>query len=161
MNFTPSRRQFMRESSLGGLGILAALLSPPSWAEWLAQQSSEAQAAFHVRNPDSVYRILKLPTPQPSERIIIDAPDVAENGANVPVEVRMTLPNPRRVLLIAERNLFPLLADIQLSPLNEPWLETRVKLAETSQLRVIVETADGWYTQTRQVKVIVGGCLPG
>ena len=62
--------------------------------------------------------------------IQIIAPDVAENGASVPVEIRLQLPQVERVLLIGERNLFPLLADASFAPGLEPWFEARVKLAQ-------------------------------
>ena len=159
-----SRRGFLAASA-GAL--LVALLGSPRWA--LAAGRNEN--AFNARSPESVYGALGLASPtelQAGEGIAIHAPDVAENGANVPVEVAVSLPRVERVLLIAEKNLFPLLADARFSPdapdapiQVQPWLEVKVKLGETSRLRVIVQADGRLYTATRAVKVIVGGCLPG
>lgn len=156
-----SRRGFLAASA-GAL--LVALLGSPRWA--LA--AGRKENAFNARSPESVYGALGLASPtelQAGESIAIHAPDVAENGANVPVEVAVSLPRVERVLLIAEKNLFPLLADARFSPdapiQVQPWLEVKVKLGETSSLRVIVQADGRLYTATRSVKVIVGGCLPG
>ena len=156
-----SRRGFLAASA-GAL--LVALLGSPRWG--LAAGRNEN--AFNARSPESVDGALGLASPtelQAGEGIAIHAPDVAENGANVPVEVAVSLPRVERVLLIAEKNLFPLLADARFAPdapiQVQPWLEVKVKLGETSRLRVIVQADGRLYTTTRSVKVIVGGCLPG
>lgn len=156
-----SRRRFIAASA-GAL--LAALLASPRWA----RAASRNENAFNARSPESVFGALGLAAPTElaeGQGIRIHAPDVAENGANVPVEVSVSLPRVERVLLIAEKNLFPLLADAAFAPdapiQVQPWLELKVKLGESSRLRVIVQADGRLYTTTRAVKVIVGGCLPG
>lgn len=148
------RRQFI---AVAGTALLAQYLGLPRTA-WAAGRN---QDAFNARSPQSVYHALGLPQPEESQAIIIDAPDVAENGANVPIEVSVNLPSVERALIIAERNLFPLLADISFSGRSEPWIEAKVKLAESSRVRVIAQANGKLYTASRQVRVIVGGCLPG
>lgn len=148
------RRRFLTAASVAPL---VALLGHP-----VAARAGERNLnAFNARSPESVYAALGLPRPIPSSAILIDAPDVAENGANVPVEVQVNLPGLERVLLIGERNLFPLLADMHFSPALAPWFEAKVKLAETSQVRVLALADGKLYTAARSVRVIVGGCLPG
>jgi len=150
------RRFFIKTA---GAAAIASLLGQcPAWA---GNERARNLNAFNARSPASVYAALKLGAPEESQAIRIDAPDVAENGANVPVEVTIDLPGAERALLIGERNVYPLLADIELSPRSEAWFETKIKLAETSQLRVIVEANGRLYTASRSVKVIVGGCLAG
>ena len=117
--------------------------------------------AFNARSPESVYAALGIKAPRESKDIKIEVPDVAENGANVPVEILVNIPNLQRVLLIAEKNLFPLIADISFTSQSEPWAEIKIKLAETSRVRVIAEAGGRLYTASRPVRVIVGGCLPG
>jgi sulfur-oxidizing protein SoxY len=117
--------------------------------------------AFNGRSVESALGALDLPTAEESSLIDIDAPDVAENGANVPVEVTVRIPGADRVLVVGERNVFPLLADTRFTPGVLPWFEFKVKLAETSHIRVYVVAGDRLYTTSRQVRVIVGGCLPG
>lgn len=148
------RRQFL---VLSGMALLARYLGDPGVA-WAAKRNIDA---FDARSPDSVYAALGLPAPADSAEITIQAPDVAENGAQVPVEVSVRLDRVQRILLIGERNPFSLLADISLSERSQPWFEAKVKLAQSSRIRVIAEANGRFYTTSRPVKVIVGGCLPG
>jgi sulfur-oxidizing protein SoxY len=151
------RRQFL---GYAGLALLAAAFGPSRWT-WASENQPELFNAFNARSPESVYTALGLQKPVESSLIHIDVPDVAENGANVPVEVSLNLPNVERALLIAEKNLFPLLADVRFGPKSEAWFEAKIKLAETSQISVIAESQGQLFTASRAVKVIVGGCLNG
>jgi len=151
--FSPlSRRDFLVVAGLavlGGGGIGSAT----------AATGARNVIAFKARSWEAAYAALGLPTPQPSSAILINAPDVADNGASVPVDVSIRVPNARRLLLIGERNNFPLLADVEFSGRAEPWFEARIKLAETSDVRAIVIADGKAYTASRRVRVIVGGCV--
>lgn len=109
---------------------LARFFSNPGVA-WGSEHNAKA---FSADSPEFLYAALKLSAPVDRAEILIQAPDVAENGAQVPVEATVHLPRVQHILLIGERNLFPLLADIRVG---------------------------GLYTATREVGVIVDGCLPG
>lgn len=148
-----------RQMVAAGFGVLAACLARPA----LAVLGSELRnsRAFNARGLASVFNALDLPAPEPSAAIRIDAPDIAENGANVPVEIAVDLPGVERILVIGERNLFPLLADVGISPRATPWVELRVKLADSSPLLVLAHASGKVYSARRSVRVIVGGCLPG
>lgn len=148
------RRGFL---ALAATALLARFLGNPGVA-WASDRNVNA---FSAHSPESVYSALGLPAPAESASIVIQVPDVAENGAQVPVEVSVHLPRVQRILLIGERNLFPLLADIRLSERSQPWFEARVKLAESSRIRVVAEADGRLFTASRSVRVIVGGCLPG
>ena len=148
------RREFL---ALAGAALLARVLGNPGGA-WASERNVNA---FNARSPESVYAALGLSAPVDSAEIVIQVPDVAENGAPVPVEVSVRLPRVQRILLIGERNLFPLLADIRLSERSQPWFEAKVKLAESSRIRVIAQADGRLFTAARSVRVIVGGCLPG
>jgi sulfur-oxidizing protein SoxY len=148
------RRRFM---ALGGAALLARFLGNPGVA-WASERKLNA---FDARSPESVYAALGLSAPVESTEIIIQVPDIAENGAQVPVEVTVRLPRVQRILLIGELNLFPLLADIRLGERSQAWFEAKVKLAESSRIRVIAQADGRLYTTSRPVRVIVGGCLPG
>ena len=148
------RRNFLQ---LTGCAALAAFFG--SMTEVIGAERNVN--AFNARSLESVYAALGIKAPRESKDIKIELPDVAENGANVPVEVTVNLPNLQRVLVIAEKNLFPLIADISFTSQSDPWAEIKIKLAETSRVRVIVEASGRLYTASRPVRVIVGGCLPG
>ena len=152
-----SRRRFLWGSSLG---LLACALSQPSRV-WANNTGLRNLNAFNARSPESVLAALGLPTPIQSHLIQIDAPDVAENGANVPIEVNIRIPNAERALLIADRNVYPLIADVQFGSRSDPWFEAKIKLAETSNVRVLVQAKRQIFAASRPVKVIVGGCLAG
>ena len=147
-----SRRRLL----LAAFGLALAGVTRRAWAE--AERNVNA---FNGRSVESALGALELPTAEESNLIDLDAPDVAENGANVPIEVTVRIPGADRVLVVGERNVFPLLADTRFSPGVIPWFEFKVKLAETSHVRVYVVAGDRLYTTSRQVRVIVGGCLPG
>lgn len=149
------RRQFI---AAGAAALLAqAIGGQPQAAEVLGRNLN----AFNARSADSVYAALGIVPPSHSDAIEIIAPDVAENGASVPVEVQTSLEGVERILVIGERNLFPLLADASFDGGLVPWFETRVKLAETAPLRVIVQARGKLYSNARTVRVIVGGCIAG
>ena len=148
------RRQFLQLSGCAALAAFFGSTPDVLCAERIVN-------AFNARSPESVYASLGIKAPRESKDIKIDVPDVAENGANVPVEVTVNLPNLQRVLVIAEKNLFPLIADVGFTPQSDPWVEIKIKLAETSRVRVIAEAGGKLYTASRPVRVIVGGCLPG
>jgi sulfur-oxidizing protein SoxY len=148
------RREFM---AFAGAALLTRFLGNPGVA-WSAERNANA---FNARNPESVYAALGLEPPAETGSIVIVAPDVAENGAQVPVEVNVRLARVQRILLIGERNPYPLLADISLSERSAPWFEAKVKLAESSRIRVIAQADGRLHSASRPVKVIVGGCLAG
>ena len=150
------RREFL---AYAGAALLARFLGNPG-VTWGAERNANANA-FNARNPESVYAALGLEPPTETGSIVIVAPDVAENGAQVPVEVHVRLARVQRILLIGERNPYPLLADISLGERSEPWFEAKVKLAESSRIRVIAQADGRLYSASRPVRVIVGGCLSG
>lgn len=95
---------------------------------------------------------------EPSDQIVITAPDVAENGRVVPVEVTIALPEPTMLALLSDGNPSPLLARARFTPRVEPRLALRVKLGESSNLIALVQAGGRLYRQTRAVKVTAGGC---
>lgn len=150
------RRRFIT----AGIALLAQFVAMPRipLAGGFIERNTNA---FDARNPDSVYAALGIEPPQDSQAILIEAPDVAENGAKVPVEVEVRLPGVERILIIGERNRYPLLADVSFTPTMIPWFEARVRLAETSSIRVIAQAQGQLYTARKPVRVIVGGCPSG
>jgi sulfur-oxidizing protein SoxY len=93
-----------------------------------------------------------------SADIAIKAPDIAENGAIVPIEVLSRIPNTRFIAILADKNPFPLVGTFELVGGAEGFVSTRIKLAETSIVRVIVKAEDKIYSARREVKVTIGGC---
>jgi sulfur-oxidizing protein SoxY len=94
-----------------------------------------------------------------SKDIAITAPDIAENGAVVPIAVTSRIPNTQSISIVAEKNPFPLTATFDMANGAEPYASVRIKMGQTSHVRAIVKAADGrFYTAAKEVKVTVGGC---
>jgi sulfur-oxidizing protein SoxY len=96
--------------------------------------------------------------PTESTRITLDAPEVAEDGAIVPITVTSSLPEVREWLIFAEKNPVPLIARFQLEENLDPWLSLRIKLNETGQVVVVARSENGYFSARKNVKVVVGGC---
>lgn len=94
----------------------------------------------------------------PSDAIQLDVPPIAENGAIVPLTLESRLPGTRRILVFAENNPGPLLAEFQFEPGVTPWTTLRVKLNASGPVWVIAESEGKFYGIQKPVKVMVGGC---
>ena len=93
-----------------------------------------------------------------SESIRIKAPDIAENGAIVPVTVKFDIANAESVSIIAEHNPAPLTASFELSEHSGGRVSTRIKMSKTSPVHAVVKAGDKVYRATKEVKVTIGGC---
>ena len=93
-----------------------------------------------------------------SELISIKAPEIAENGAVVPVTVSTELSNVKNISLLVENNPSPLVSSIEINDQLSSYVSTRVKMAKTSNIIAIVSTNDGYFSATRNIKVTIGGC---
>ena len=93
-----------------------------------------------------------------SKDIAITAPDIAENGAVVPVAVTSRIPNTQSISIVAEKNPFPLAATFDVANGAEPYASVRIKMGQTSNVRAIVMADGKYYTSAKEVKVTVGGC---
>jgi sulfur-oxidizing protein SoxY len=93
-----------------------------------------------------------------STRLVIDAPEIAENGRNVPVEVRTDLAGLQSITLLSDSNPSPLLARARFTPAAAPRLALRFKLGGSGNLIAIAEADGKLYRAVRAVKVTAGGC---
>jgi len=90
--------------------------------------------------------------------IMIKVPDIAENGAVVPVEVTSNIPGTTSIAIFVDKNPNPMIADFEFMNGAEPFIATRVKMASTSIVRASVKAGGKIYTNSREVKVTIGGC---
>ena len=93
-----------------------------------------------------------------SDAIKIKAPDIAENGAVVPISVSSTLPNVESITIIASNNPSPLTSTYMLSNGAEPFVSTRIKLGKTSEILAVVKSDGKLFSASKEVKVTIGGC---
>ena len=93
-----------------------------------------------------------------SADIKLKAPDIAENGAVVPITVSSTLPNVESITIIAKNNPSPLTSTYRLQNGAEPFISTRIKLGKTSDIIAVVKSNGQLFSATKEVKVTIGGC---
>lgn len=93
-----------------------------------------------------------------SKDITITAPDIAENGAVVPIAVTSKIPNTQSISIIAEKNPFPLTSTHDVANGGEGYVSIRLKIGETSNVRAVVKADGKFYTAVKEVKITIGGC---
>lgn len=115
--------------------------------------------AFTARNINDALRTYGAAAMTENRDISVNAPEIAENGAKVDVEVISNVPNTRSIAVFADRNPTPLCAALEFGGNALPWARLQLKLAETTRIRALVRTADGKnHVAIREIKVTLGGC---
>jgi sulfur-oxidizing protein SoxY len=146
------REMLARGAAVAGLLATAGLLPTPALAAW-------NQAAFEAKSMAEVMKALGASAPSESKDVSLTAPEIAENGAVVPVGAASSLAGVKRLLIMIEKNPAMLAADFEVSDLVEPSINTRVKMGQTSNVFAVAMLADGkvLYAQ-KEIKVTLGGC---
>ncbi len=117
------------------------------------------QNAFTARNANDALKAYSATTAIESREITIVAPEIAENGAKVEIEVTSNLANTRSLAVFADKNPMPLCAALDFSGNAIPFARVQVKLAETTRIRAVAKTSDGkFHVAFREIKVTLGGC---
>jgi sulfur-oxidizing protein SoxY len=93
-----------------------------------------------------------------SDKIKIKAPDIAENGAVVPVSVTTSIDGVSSISLFADKNALPLTANFELGPGTEGYVSTRIKMGKTANVIAVVKAGDKLFSSSKEVKVTIGGC---
>ncbi len=141
-------------------GLLAVLL--PGSALLLQSRVVRAawpEQAFSSKSVDEAMNALfEGQVVADSNEIMLKAPDIAETGASVWISVETALEGVESISIIVEKNPNPLAASFQLSAETHPEVSTRIKMAETSAVIVVVKADGKLYTTRKEVKVTVGGC---
>jgi len=115
-------------------------------------------AGFESRAMSDAMKALGAGNPVESKDIVITAPDIAENGAVVPVAVTSKIANTQQISIISEKNPRPLMATFDVSSASEGYISTRIKMGETSNVWAVVKADGKFYSAKKEVKVTVGGC---
>jgi len=114
--------------------------------------------AFEAKSVGDAMKGLGVSSPADSKDISIKAPDIAENGAVVPVEITSNIAGTTRIAIIAEKNGTPLVGSFNLSGGAQGFVSTRIKMGQTSLVRAVVNAGGKSYTAAKEVKVTIGGC---
>lgn len=151
------RRLVLKGSAAGaalGTAIAAGLISP---ARVFA--ASGIQPAFSAKSTNdvltSMYPGYKI---EASDALKIKAPDIAENGAVVPITVSSDMANIESISILVSQNATPLVASFDLPESADAFVSTRIKMGKTSDVIAIAKVGDRLYQASREVKVTIGGC---
>ena len=149
----PNRRDVLaRSSQVAALMVGAGLLPLPAQAAWNA-------AAFEIKTMSELAKTLGASAPVESKDVVVTGPDIAENGAVVPVGVSTTLPGVKKLLLLVEKNPSVLSASFDVTDAVDAAFTTRVKMGQSSNVMAVAVMNDNrvLFAQ-KEVKVTLGGC---
>ncbi len=152
-----SRRQTLQAAGGVGLyGALAAIGMLPVDAA-LAQQKFNP-AAFQAKTVPDTLKALGAEGGANSTEIAIIAPDIAENGAVVPVGIKSNLPKTEFVALLVAKNPSPLAGAYDILPGTQAEVNMRIKMGQSSDVYAVVRADGKYYVTKKEIKVTLGGC---
>ncbi len=148
-----TRRQTLKQSALVA-GLLAGTGLFPQYAQ------AFNKAAFDAKSLNDALKALgSSGAPAESSSVTLTAPDIAENGAVVPLAVASSLPNVKQMVLLVEKNPNALVAVFNVTPEVDVSFATRSKMGESSDVYAVAITTDGKaHYAKKEVKVTLGGC---
>ena len=152
----PMRRTFLKLA--GAAGTLALAIGTGLLRTGEALAATWNKAGFESKGLADALKSLGAASPAESKDIIITAPDIAENGAVVPIAVTSRIPNTQSISIIAEKNPFPLSSTFDIANGAEGYISTRLKMAETSNVRAVVKADGKFFYAVKEVKITIGGC---
>lgn len=152
-----SRRTLLKATvSMGAVAVAASagLLAPKAVlaADW-------PKAAFDAQTvDDSLKTLLGNNKTSASKDIIVEAPDIAEDGSVVSIGMETSIKNAESMMLFVPKNNRPLTLTVDLSDVSDPNFKTRIKMAKSSEVIVVVKAQGKLYVAQKNVKVTLGGC---
>ena len=151
---TPTQRS--RRDALKQGSVLAALVGCGLLTTRQAHAMVDA-SAFDMKTLDEALKALGSVAVE-SKDITITAPDIAENGAVVPIAVTSNLAKTQEIYIVVEKNPFPLTAGFVIFEGTEPFVSTRVKMGQSTNVYAVVKADGKLYSARKETKVTMGGC---
>jgi sulfur-oxidizing protein SoxY len=151
------KRRVLLKSTLAagatGIAISAGLLTPKAvLAAW-------PKAAFEAKDANAALEAaLGSSASTESGDIKMKAPDIAENGAVVPITVTSDIDGSESISIVVKENGTPLAASFNMGPDTAAFVSTRIKMAKTSDVTAVVKAGGKLYSASKNVKVTIGGC---
>jgi sulfur-oxidizing protein SoxY len=151
-----------RRLVLKGIGVIALIgvgVMPFDVPRALAAANDKyPEDAFKQKSAADAIKALYGRTAEPSDKVKMDAPEIAENGAVVPISVTTTLSDVTSISFLVAENPSALAASYKIPAGTLPSVANRLKMAKTTNVIAIVEAGGKLYSTTKEVKVTVGGC---
>ncbi len=144
-------RRFLLQGGIA-LAALAAIPTRLFAAVWPEKAFAAKEAGPAMSN------LFGTDQTTPSDQVALKVPEIAENGAVVPVTISTTLDNVESISIVVEKNPRPLAATFEILPGTLPEVSGRIKMGETSDVLAVVKTNAGLFSTSKQVKVTIGGC---
>ncbi|PKO85180.1 MAG: thiosulfate oxidation carrier protein SoxY [Betaproteobacteria bacterium HGW-Betaproteobacteria-12] len=135
-------------SLLAAAGIITPGLALADWNK----------AAFDAKSMADTLKALGIEQPADSKDVQLTGPDIAENGAVVPVGVTSAIAGTTMIAILIDKNPNALAASFTLPEGTEPNVQTRVKMGQTSNVYALVKAGNKYYMATKEIKVTLGGC---
>ena len=147
------RRKILRLGSALSLAMSSGLLSARDvfGAEW-------KQAVYDAKSLDDAFKALGGDQYAVSAQVVINAPDIAENGAVVPVSINSSAANTQLIAILVEKNPNLMSAQFTIPPGTDPAITTRIKMNGTSNVLALVKADGKWLLASKEIKVTLGGC---
>ena len=151
-----NRREFLKKAGFAGMlaaAVSAGLTFPKKvWAAW------NEQAFKAKKTPDALNKIYGTESLSDSDKIFMKAPDIAKNGAVVPITIQADLPHVESISLLVDENPNPLAAHYKVGKGLRPYVSTRIKMGKTSAVHAVVKADGQLMKTTKEIKVTIGGC---
>jgi sulfur-oxidizing protein SoxY len=151
-----TRRRVLKGASAAGAVFAAYAAGALKPSEALAVTWNKS--AFEAKSTVDAMKVLNMSSASDSKDIVIRAPDIAENGAVVPIDITSNIPGTESISLFIEKNPFPYVATFDMTKGAVPYVHLRVKIGQSSPVRVVVMAGGKYYQASKDVKVTIGGC---
>jgi sulfur-oxidizing protein SoxY len=145
----------MRRSVLRAIGVAmaTAMLRP---LQLLA--GGWNKGAFDAKTVTDALTGIGITATEESDKFVLNPLEIAENGAIVPLEIASQIPGTDAIYILVDKNPQPLTAVFEFANGAEAFVATRIKMAESSRIRIVARAGGKFYVTTREVKVTIGGC---
>ena len=145
-------------NATGGLSVMVLATSVGIFNSTSANAQEWNKAAFDTKNLQDTVKAFGGAAATESKDIAITSPDIAENGAVVPVSVTSKLGKTEFIVILVEKNPNALSGSFDIPAGTEPFVSTRVKMGQTSNVYALVKADGKYFYATKEIKVTLGGC---
>lgn len=144
------RRIFLRSvAALAALAAVPRALLAAAWPDKAFSSTAAGEAMIDLLGTDQTVV---------SDKIKLKVPEIAENGAVVPVTISTSLENVQSISIVVQKNPRPLAATFEIMPGTQPNISSRIKMGQTSDVMAVIKTEQGVFSTAKEVKVTIGGC---
>ena len=156
MEMNQTRRIVLRGA--GSIGALSALIMAGVLKPTAAYAADWNKAAFEAKDTPAALKGLGANSTAESKDLMLTVPDIAENGAVVPVDVISNIPNTTSIAILVDKNPTALSAQFSFANGAMPEVSARIKMGQTSLVKAVAKAGDKFYIAQKECKVTVGGC---